>query len=297
MKTRCLFLFVAPWLCLTSILGQASADPQSIKAEFDASKREGLERLGGGYISRLEAIQQAHMQTGSLDRANAIQKEIDRIKALAPPGGEYSEELPPDALPLVREHDARAADGVRILAQNAIAQLEQMKLGLLRSGDLDGANTADSVMAELKLAIAPPEEKAEHERKQPLKIAGYVDGNTELRLGRDGFYWLSKGGAAKVGLHEGANEPTYVNGRQWTPKWRLPLERGSDSTDLYPHPSEAPRLKLKSWSASRQRGGPHEENRTPVKAYILKDEFVVEIRDPQGGARWYELVLVPDTAP
>ena len=59
-------------------------------------------------------------------------------------------------------------------------------------------------------------------------IETLIDGPSELRVKKDGIYWIN-GGNAKPGRHEGQEEPTYVNGKSWRPNWReSEKDRGVD---------------------------------------------------------------------
>jgi hypothetical protein len=57
-----------------------------------------------------------------------------------------------------------------------------------------------------------------------MAIEGFVDGPSTLHIRKDGIYW-ENGQNAKPGLMK---EPTYVNGKEWMPKWtNAAQERGS----------------------------------------------------------------------
>src|SRR5882724_2462196 len=67
-----------------------------------------------------------------------------------------------------------------------------------------------------------------------VTILAYVDGPSDLHVTRQGMYWFN-GINAKPGRHEGHNDPTYVNGTPWFPKWGKPQEdRGVDKSAIYP---------------------------------------------------------------
>ena len=67
-----------------------------------------------------------------------------------------------------------------------------------------------------------------------LTIEAFVDGPSSLRFTRSGFYW-SNGRNAKPGRHDALNEPTYVNGKAWMPRWsKGHTDRGEDTTEPFP---------------------------------------------------------------
>ena len=96
------------------------------------------------------------------------------------------------------------------------------------------------------------------------------------------------GGEAKPGLHEGSKEATYVNGKRWKPVWRVEGTRGPDTCEVFPIKTTSPKLVAETLLVSKERFGKNEQ-RTPIQTSIKDDHFVVTIRDPEGGSRWYKI--------
>ena len=123
-----------------------------------------------------------------------------------------------------------------------------------------------------------------------LTIEALVDGPSTLRIGRDRIYWIN-GGNAKPGYW--VNEPTYINGDAWTPKWGQPDKgRGVDRSDN--RAVALPTLDLQGELVSNQptRGVDRiDSSRTPVNIKRSGEEIVVTIPDPEPGARWYKVLF------
>lgn len=74
-----------------------------------------------------------------------------------------------------------------------------------------------------KLVVTPPPPNS-------VVIECLIDGPSELRVNKDGIYWIN-GDNAKPGRHSGQEEPTYVDGKSWRPNWNNPrADRGVDRT-------------------------------------------------------------------
>jgi hypothetical protein len=156
-----------------------------------------------------------------------------------------------------------------------------------------GANEAAAKIKELqdeatKLAPRPISSRDEPETEETITVEALIDGNTELHVTTEGIYWMVPGGDAKPGLHNNGDEPTYLNGRRWKPEWRVPGERGPDTSEDYPIKTASPKLTVETLNVSRERSGKN-ENRTPVATTVKDDHFVIKISDPEGGSRWYKL--------
>src|SRR5437868_10166 len=75
-----------------------------------------------------------------------------------------------------------------------------------------------------------------HAQQAPLEVTieAYVDGPSSLRFTQSGFSWRN-GPNSKPGRHNGKNEPTYVNGKAWMPKWnKNGQDSGEDFTETFP---------------------------------------------------------------
>lgn len=168
-----------------------------------------------------------------------------------------------------------------------------MKVELLKSGDLAGANAADAKIRELreeaeKLVPAKLSPGAKQETVENFTVEALIDGRTELHVTKEGLYWMLPGGEAKPGLHDGADEPTFVNGAHWKPKWQKQGTLGPDTSDVYPLKTTVPKLVVDSVIVSSERFGKN-ENRTPVVTSVKGGHFVVKVDDPEGGSRWYKI--------
>jgi len=61
-------------------------------------------------------------------------------------------------------------------------------------------------------------------------IEALIDDLSEIWLTSEGIYWKHNTRYAKPRLHDGRNEPTLVNGKEWFPVWSRPdRERGIDT--------------------------------------------------------------------
>lgn len=124
-------------------------------------------------------------------------------------------------------------------------------------------------------------------------IQALVDGPSELRVTRQGLYWVN-GANAKPGRHEGRNEPTYVNGVAWTPVWQHnEEERGIDKSEVYVLPAETLRLNVDLLSVGEKQDAEDIEVRTPIKVSSDSDEVAIIIPDPEPGPRWYKFRITP----
>ena len=136
-----------------------------------------------------------------------------------------------------------------------------------------------------------------HAQQSPYEITieAYVDGPSSLRFTRSGLYWHN-GDNAKPGRHNAKNEPTYINGRAWTPKWRKNSnDRGDDTSDTYSWSIPSVELTWELVSVTAERGKTGVERRTPVEAKRENNEYWLRIPDPEPGARWYKLIVrAPD---
>ena len=155
------------------------------------------------------------------------------------------------------------------------------------------ANAADAKVKELRdeVQLLTPSKAGTNGKAEvadSFTVEALIDGNTELHITKDGIYWMVPGGEAKPGLHEGSKEATYVNGSRWKPLWRVKGDRGPDTSDIFPIKSTSPKLVAETVLVSEKRFGKN-ETRTPVASSIKEDHFVVTIRDPEGGSRWYKI--------
>lgn len=124
-----------------------------------------------------------------------------------------------------------------------------------------------------------------------VTIEAYVDGGSSLRFNKSEFYWHN-GSAAKPGRHDAHSEATYVNGKEWMPKWRKNnQDRGEDTSDLYPWAHDSLDFSFELLAVTTERGQTGIEQRTPVEVRREGGEFAIHIPDPEPGARWYKFVV------
>lgn len=139
--------------------------------------------------------------------------------------------------------------------------------------------------AELQSAEPPAPDPVEQ-----LVVEALIDGNSELHITPRGIYWLQLHGGAKPGRHNGANEPTFINGRPWMPLWQNPKrERDEDRSALLPLPMGRLDFDVQVLAIGQRRGEPGVESRDPVTIRAEHLEQVVSIPDTQFDARWYRV--------
>jgi len=262
-------------------------------AEYQSKRSEGVNRMKELAKTQLAAVQQSQMNEGKLAEANAINKAISSLPILSKEAA-----VPPDGLPLaavlvLKEHAAKVFAGISGLNALFIPRLEKVKVELLKMGDLNGANATDAKVKELREEIerlTPGKTGAngKAEMADSFTVETLIDGGTELHITKEGLYWMVPGKEAKPGLHEGAKEATYINGSRWKPEWRVKGDRGPDTSDVFPIKTSAPKLMAETVQVSEKRFGKN-ESRTPIATSIKDDHFIVTIRDPEGGARWYKI--------
>lgn len=284
------------------MLGMPTAAPAQSPAEllqeFQERRDDGVSRLAAGYAAQMQPIKQRVMAQGSLTGANALDAVIRALQSRSGAAAEKAEPvevpegLPAEGVNLLKEHATRERAALATLAQQYRGQLEQSKAQFLRQGNLEAANAAAAAAEKLVVLTSPPAD-ASATAQEPITIEAYIDGNTSLHVGKNGLHWVTRGNVAKPGLHEGSNFPTYVNKKRWVPQWQTAGSRGTDASAAYDLATAAPDLKIENIKVSKERFGRHEEGRTPVKAFVKDDQFVVEIADPEYGARWYSFRLVP----
>ncbi|SKA99292.1 hypothetical protein SAMN02745166_02900 [Prosthecobacter debontii] len=129
-------------------------------------------------------------------------------------------------------------------------------------------------------------------------IEALIDGPSELRVKKDGIYWIN-GGNAKPGRHLGEDAPTYVDGKAWRPNWKEPKkDRGVDQTSTKSVDDLDPlKIEFKLLNVTPHRGESGITNRDPVKTNLIDGEYSIYIPDLQGGSMWYRFALVRKQAP
>ena len=123
-------------------------------------------------------------------------------------------------------------------------------------------------------------------------IEALIDGNTTLHVKSDAIFWETQG-ASKPGLWDKHNEPTYVNGQSWVPRWRPKPRSGPETSFPTPVSLGTIDLECELLAVTDQRGQTGIQNRTPIEATIAAHEFIVRIPDKEKGAKWYKFALRP----
>lgn len=120
-----------------------------------------------------------------------------------------------------------------------------------------------------------------------------IDGPSELRVKKDGIYWIN-GPNAKPGRHMGQDEPTYVDGKSWRPNWKnARVDRGEDRTATKNVDGIDPlKTEFKLLNVTLYKGGHGIEKRDAVLVNLVAGELSITIPDSQGGSRWYRFALV-----
>ena len=271
-----------------------------LNTEYSAKRTAGLNGLNENARLQLEAVKKAQMATGNLAGANATNTAVAGLAttagnpAVAP--DTTAEGLPPQAGSILADHSAKVCAGVVGLDKLYIPKYEALKVALLQSGNLDAANAAAAKATQLNeeittltpLAAAKSKPGKNATPEKTLTVEGYVDGNTELHITKEGIFWAVVGGESKVGMNDGAKEASFVNGSRWKPKWRTPGDHGPDMSDVFPIATQSPDLIAETASVSRERFG-KDSPRTPISTSVTGDHFVISIKDPENGAMWYKI--------
>jgi len=134
---------------------------------------------------------------------------------------------------------------------------------------------------------------AETKGEQTVVIEALIDGPSELRVKKDGIYWIN-GENAKPGRHEGQEKSTYVNGKSWKPNWKEPRnDRGIDrSATKNVEGIDPTKIEFKLVMVALTRDGTGIEQRDAVRNALLSKEFSIIIPDGQTGPRWYRFELI-----
>jgi hypothetical protein len=290
----------------TELKAQTLAD---LTTEYKTKRTAGLTGLNDAFKKQLEVVKKVQMEAGNLAGANATNAAIAGLttapgKLTAAPDASAAG-LPPEAGRILADHSAKVCAGVIGLNKLYIPKYEALKVILLQSGDLDSANAAAAKVTQLNEEITTLTPLATAKEKpggnaapsdKPFTVEGYVDGNTELHITKDGFYWAVLGGQAKVGINGKNEEPCYVNGSRWKLKWRTQGDRGPDMCDVYPLPTPSLDLVAEVVSTTAGRYGKKTE-RAPISTSAKGDHFVILIPDPEGGSMWYKIRVKSSKAP
>jgi hypothetical protein len=122
-----------------------------------------------------------------------------------------------------------------------------------------------------------------------LVVEALIDDNSQFHVRPDTVWWENTGGS-KVGQWNHQNEPTYINGVAWKPRWTEGKKDAPDKSSPYSAAFKTLDLEFELLSVSKQRGGAPEKSEE-ISAKVEGNHYVVRITDPGTGARWYKFVI------
>ena len=130
------------------------------------------------------------------------------------------------------------------------------------------------------------------EEVNEIIIEAHCDGGHAIHIRPGSIYW-ENGNAVKPGRMSTLNEPTYVNGKPWIPRWRKNPKGdiGTDTSMPFSISIGTADLEFELLSVTAQRGESGILPRAPVVAQKEKAEFVVTISDPESGGCWYKFAV------
>jgi len=323
MKTCFPFLLSALTLALFSLSAHAQqsalneseerlvAEAMQPISSFETKENAAAKKITASYLEQLDALIAAAKKRSAFQEALLLQNEQKAIKANAKTNMDFKDEKIPLPLRKARyDYEKRLADMRAQAAPHKIKAIQQ-SLELLkvvhekagRSDRFEAALEIKATAAKLNNRIAQLRPKAPPKPEKPkavtrLEIEVLVDGYSEVRVTPEGVYLVSKG-ASKPGRHGGRNEPTYINGKAWTPVWGKNDENaGHDETKPYelamnPPGTPAPGMdwKFKLLGVGTQRGAATIAERDVVSTRSKRKEFTVDIPDTQTGSSWYRFEL------
>lgn len=124
-----------------------------------------------------------------------------------------------------------------------------------------------------------------------IVVEAYIDGDTLLHVRSDSISW-ENGRYKKPGRRDGLDEPTYVNGVAWKPKWHDgKSDGGPDKSMPYMIQLGAGDLDVEVLSVTATRGQAGIAKDSPVAGKMEGGHYVVRIPDPGHGAQWYRFAL------
>ena len=177
--------------------------------------------------------------------------------------------------------------------------LAAMKDKFLKAGNLEAAVSVENELKALKVDIntvtslgaIDSQKNISKASPKEITVEAYIDGPSTLHLSLEGIYWTN-GGNAKPGRLGAHNYPTYINGKSWIPKWGNDGDdRGADKSDLYQLQFTTIEYELEVVGISDQQGSSKKDSRTAPSPARQNGELVVNIPDPEVGAKWYKIRL------
>jgi lipoprotein NlpI len=264
---------------------EASSGLQLLKVRYQNALDRALAPVNEGYGRELLRLKDSFTRSGDLDAALAVDAEIK---------GQGKTPKPPRLVTARETYDAAVQRVVSGMKPTYLRELDKLKAELTRAGKLTEAIAVDSEMKVQDTIAAGALAPAPGLPAGGLIIEALIDGPSELRVQKEGIYWINESNA-KPGRHNGVKEPTYVNDVPWQPEWDDPGDRGTDKSKPYhlAQRLDPGRLELNLISVSSKRGESGIEQRDPIKTKGLGSDLSVYIPDTLSGARWYKFALVP----
>lgn len=143
------------------------------------------------------------------------------------------------------------------------------------------------------MCIAPPASCQTYSPLIEIVVEALVDGPSTLHIIQTGIYWTN-GFAAKPGRFGAKNYPTYINSKEWTPRWAKDGDdRGEDRSDTYKMKLPFSEYQFEILAICDQKGGSSKQKRTQPSLERRNGELCVDIPDPEPGAKWYRFRLKP----
>jgi len=149
---------------------------------------------------------------------------------------------------------------------------------------LDEATGLSRQLMEKRIAEAATLDVGAERSVREIVVEAYVNMDGHLHVTPTGIYWFIN--HDKPGNHAGHDDPTYIDGDAWKPKWKS----GSHVSDTFSMKiGSIADLKIELVACGDERGGDTIDKRTPIRTEVVDGEFVVNIPDGEGGAKWYRI--------
>jgi len=192
------------------------------------------------------------------------------------------------------EYIRRRNRGIVSMNQATIEKLQAIVTQAKTTGDLGTVSTAQAEIDKLDAEISTIGKAApifEGQIPSEVVVEVLIDGLSELTVTKDGLLWISRG-ASKPGRHHGRDEPTYVNGEKWDPRWEEPRKNsGGDESAAYRLATVPELLKFELLAVTIARGESGVEQRSPIQTAYQDGRFIVSIPDSENDSRWYRFRL------
>ncbi|MDB5324316.1 MAG: hypothetical protein JWN40_5947 [Phycisphaerales bacterium] len=149
---------------------------------------------------------------------------------------------------------------------------------------LDGSAGLSRQRMEKRIAEAASLDVGSERFVREIVVEAYINMDGYLHVTPMGIYW--KINTSKPGIHAGHDDPTYVDGDAWKPKWTS----GSNVSDTFSMKiGNIADFKVELVACGDDRGTDTMDKRTPIRTEVVNGEFVVTIPDGEAGAKWYRM--------